>query len=202
MQSFPNTKIGFFFMSREKLTGRTKQKKEMEMFMAKPVGLLIGRFQPFHFGHMAAIEYALKRVDHLYILVGSSQKSHESSNPFTAGERILMIRNALIDRRIDAKRYLIIPIPDAIGHAVWTAFIDQVVPDYDIVFSNNKLTIQLFREKGVQVIEPPLFKRKNYSATEVRRRIIASEDWKSLVPLAVTKVVEPIIKKGRFKALD
>lgn len=174
----------------------------MLMPMAKSVGLLIGRFQPFHFGHMVAIEYALKKVDHLYILVGSSQKSHESRNPFTAGERILMIRNALIDKKVDAKRYLIIPIPDAIGHAVWTAFIDQVVPKYDIVFSNNDLTIQLFRERGVQVIEPSLFKRKSYSATEVRRRIIANEDWKSLVPTSVVKVIEPIIRKGRFKGLE
>jgi nicotinamide-nucleotide adenylyltransferase len=169
---------------------------------AKPVGLLIGRFQPFHLGHMTAIRYALQKVDHLYILVGSSQKSHESRNPFTAGERILMIRNALIDEKIDAKRYLIIPIPDAIGHAVWTAFIDQVVPKYDVVFSNNKLTIQLFKEKGVGVIEPPLYKRKNYSATEVRRRIIANENWKSLVPGPVAKVIEPIIRKGRFRGLD
>ncbi len=172
------------------------------MLLAKPVGLLIGRFQPFHSGHMSAIEYALKKVNHLYILVGSAQKSHESKNPFTAGERILMIRNALIDKRIDAKRYLIIPIPDAIGHAVWTAFIDQVVPKYDIVFSNDRLTIQLFKEKGVQVIEPPYFKRKIYSATEVRRRIISNENWKSLVPVAVARVIDPIIRKGRFNGLE
>jgi nicotinamide-nucleotide adenylyltransferase len=168
----------------------------------KNVGLLIGRFQPLHSGHLAAIQYALKSVDQLYILVGSSQKSHEANNPFTAGERILMIRNSLIDKRIDAKRYLIIPVPDAIGHAVWTAFIDQVVPEYDIVFSNNRLTVQLFREKGVKVIQPPLFQRKTYSATEVRRRIIEEEDWKSLVPPATIKVIEPIIRKGRFKGLE
>jgi nicotinamide-nucleotide adenylyltransferase len=113
-----------------------------------------------------------------------------------------MIRNALIDEKLDAKRYLIIPVPDAIGHAVWTAFIDQVVPKYDIVFSNDNLTIQLFKEKGVQVVEPDLYDRKIYSATEVRKRIIDREDWKSLVPAAVAKVVEPIIKKGRFKALE
>ncbi len=170
--------------------------------MPKSVGLLIGRFQPFHLGHLSAIQYALRLVAHLYILVGSSQKSHELKNPFTAGERILMIRNALIDRRVDAKRYLIIPIPDAIGHAVWTAFIDQVVPEYDIVFSNDKLTIQLFREKGVRVVEPPLFQRKTYSATEVRRRIIEGENWESLVPPAAAKVIEPIIQRGRFKGLE
>src|SRR5579863_30666 len=146
----------------------------------KDVGLLIGRFQPFHTGHLSAVQFALENVEHLYILVGSSQKSHEPRNPFTAGERILMIRNSLIDNRIDAKRYLIIPIPDAIGHAVWTAFIDQVVPAYNVVFSNESLTIQLFKEKGVRVIEPPLYERRMYSATEVRRRIIAGEDWKSL----------------------
>lgn len=170
--------------------------------MAKPVGLLIGRFQPFHIGHLTSVNYALKEVDHLYILVGSSQKSHEMRNPFTAGERILMIRNALIDEGLDARRYLIIPVPDAIGHAVWTAFIDQVVPKYDTVFSNDKLTIQLFREKGVEVIEPPLYKRKSFSATEVRRRIVSGGDWESLVPAAVRRVVEPIIRLGRFKALE
>jgi len=171
--------------------------------LPKPVGLLIGRFQPFHRGHLASVNYALKKVDHLYILVGSSQKSHETRNPFTAGERILMIRNALIDEGLDAKKYLIIPIPDAIGHSVWTAFIDQVVPKYDVVFSNDRLTIQLFKEKGVRVIEPPLYNRRTYSATEVRRRIKAGgKDWKSLVPPAVVKVIEPIIWTGRFHGLD
>ena len=113
-----------------------------------------------------------------------------------------MIRNALIDEGLDAKKYLIIPIPDAIGHSVWTAFIDQVVPKYDVVFSNEQLTIQLFKERGVTVIEPPLYKRRTYSATEVRRRIKSGEDWKPLVPPAVAKVVEPIIRTGRFNGLD
>jgi nicotinamide-nucleotide adenylyltransferase len=168
----------------------------------KPVGLFIGRFQPFHLGHLATVRFALKRVQQLYILVGSSQKSHESRNPFTAGERILMIRNALIDEGIDPLRFLVIPVPDAIGHAVWTAFIDQVVPDYDVVLSNDKLTLQLFREKGVETIEPPLLDRGNYSATEVRRRISERGDWQQLVPVAVMKIVKPIIAKGRFNGLE
>lgn len=178
------------------------QKGMKNRLALKPTGLVIGRFQPYHYGHWSSINYALKKVKHLYILVGSSQKSHELKNPFTAGERILMIRNALIDENVDARRYLIIPIPDAIGHAVWTAFIDQVVPQYDVVFSNDRLTIQLFREKGVQVIQPPLYERESYSATEVRRRIMSGENWKALVPPAVSKVVEPIIRKGRFEGLE
>ena len=148
------------------------------------------------------MKYALKRVQHLYIVVGSSQKSHEIKNPFTSGERIVMIRNTLNDEKIDPSRYLIIPIPDASGHAVWTAYIDQAVPDYEAVFSNDRLTIQLFREKGVPVIEAPLLDRPQFSATEVRKRILEGENWKELVPRSVANLIGPIIRKGRFDGLE
>lgn len=168
----------------------------------KKTGLFIGRFQPFHLGHLSTVKFALRQVRHLYILVGSSQKSHESKNPFTAGERILMIRNALADEKIDSSRYLIIPIPDASGHAVWTAYIDQVVPEYDIVYSNDRLTLQLFKEKGVPTVEAPLFERPKFSATEVRRRIVEGGNWKELVPKPVAKLIDSIVTKGRFDGLE
>lgn len=182
---------------------QTEQRIELRLAgLLKPVGLFIGRFQPFHYGHLASVKFALQRVRQLYILVGSSQKSHEAKNPFTAGERILMIRNALIYERINPSRFLIIPVPDAVGHAVWTALIDQVVPKYDVVFSNDTLTIQLFKEKGVQTIEPPLLERTIYSATEVRRRIKSGGNWTPLVPRPVSAIVRPIVQSGRFEGLE
>ncbi len=113
-----------------------------------------------------------------------------------------MVRNALNEEGIDPSRYLILPIPDAVGHSVWTAFIDQVVPEYSVVYSNDRLTLQLFREKGVEAVEAPLYKRSTFSATEVRRRIIAGDDWQQLVPKSVAKIIEGIIAKGRFNGLD
>jgi len=165
-------------------------------------GIFIGRFQPFHLGHLATVKYALEKVEHLYIVVGSSQKSHELRNPFTAGERILMIRNTLNAEEVDPSRYLIIPVPDASGHAVWTAYIDQVVPKYEVVFTSDRLTLQLYKEKCVPVIEPPLLDRPTYSATEVRNRIIDGGKWKPLVPSSVVKIIDPIIAKGRFNGLE
>lgn len=50
-------------------------------------GLLIGRFQPFHLGHLEAILFGLSKVENLWIGIGSSNKSHEMKNPFTADER-------------------------------------------------------------------------------------------------------------------
>ena len=54
-------------------------------------GLLIGRFQPFHLGHLDAVLFALSRVENLWIGIGSSNKRNEKKNPFTADERIEMI---------------------------------------------------------------------------------------------------------------
>ncbi|MEM3079801.1 MAG: adenylyltransferase/cytidyltransferase family protein, partial [Thermoproteota archaeon] len=50
-------------------------------------GLFIGRFQPFHLGHLKAVEYIINRVDEVIIGIGSAQYSHTLENPFTAGER-------------------------------------------------------------------------------------------------------------------
>ena len=55
------------------------------------IGFLIGRFQPFHLGHLEAIKFALSKVEYLHIGIGSSNKSHEARNPFTADERKQMI---------------------------------------------------------------------------------------------------------------
>jgi nicotinamide-nucleotide adenylyltransferase len=54
-------------------------------------GLLIGRFQPFHLGHLEALQFALSKVDKLWVGLGSSNKSIEKNNPFTAEQRKEMI---------------------------------------------------------------------------------------------------------------
>ena len=38
------------------------------------IGFLIGRFQPFHLGHLEAIKFALSKAEHLHIGIGSSNK--------------------------------------------------------------------------------------------------------------------------------
>src|SRR3970040_1541422 len=50
--------------------------------------LWIGRFQPFHLGHLSMAKRILAEVDELVIGIGSAQYSHTPENPFTAGERL------------------------------------------------------------------------------------------------------------------
>jgi nicotinamide-nucleotide adenylyltransferase len=164
-------------------------------------GLFVGRFQPFHKGHLATVRFALGKVDQLVIVVGSAQKSHEPKNPFTAGERIRMIKESLDSEKIDPGRILIIPVPDVDVHSLWTQQVDMLVPKYDVVFANDSFTLMLFRERGVKTVEAPLVDRSEMQATEIRRRMAAGEKWQDLVPAPVERIMKEINGIERVKAI-
>ena len=164
-------------------------------------GLFIGRFQPFHKGHLATVKFALRKVDQLVIVVGSAQKSHEPKNPFTAGERIRMIKESLDSEKVDVGKILIIPIPDVDVHSLWTQQVDILVPKYDVVFANDPFTLMLFRERRVKTIEAPLVDRTNMQATEIRSRMAMDRKWEILVPVAVARVVKEINGVERVKTI-
>jgi len=152
-------------------------------------GLFVGRFQPFHLGHLSAVKAVLERVEELIIVVGSAEYSHSDKNPFTAGERIDMIRAALKEAKIEPARYMIVPIRDVHIHATWVPFIVSQVPRFDIVFTNEPLTSRLFKERGYRVERIPFFDRANYSATEIRKRILKGKNWESLVPKSIAGLI-------------
>ncbi|RLI17463.1 nicotinamide-nucleotide adenylyltransferase [Candidatus Bathyarchaeota archaeon] len=164
-------------------------------------GLFIGRFQPFHKGHLYAVKRILEEVDELIIVVGSAQMSHELDNPFTAGERIEMIRRALDAEGIDRGRYMLIPIPDAPAHTVWVSMVESQTPRFDIVYTNQPLTRRLMLEAGYEVRGIELYERERYEATEIRRRILVGEDWRDLVPEEVYRYLMEIDGVGRIRDL-
>lgn len=164
-------------------------------------GLFIGRFQPFHKGHLYAVKRILEEVDELIIVVGSAQMSHELDNPFTAGERIEMIRRALDAEGIDRGRYMLIPIPDAPAHTVWVSMVESQTPRFDVVYTNQPLTRRLMLEAGYEVRGIELYERERYEATEIRRRILVGEDWRDLVPEEVYRYLMEIDGVGRIRDL-
>jgi nicotinamide-nucleotide adenylyltransferase len=164
-------------------------------------GLLIGRMQPVHKGHLEVIKRILKEVDEVIIGIGSAQLSHTLKDPFTAGERVMMLSKALSENVIPASRYYIIPIQDVECNSVWAAHIKMLTPPFEYIYSGNPLVQRLFIEDGYQVTQPPLFNREIYSGTEVRRRILTDEDWQILVPDSVVDVIKEIDGVSRMKHL-
>jgi nicotinamide-nucleotide adenylyltransferase len=164
-------------------------------------GLFVGRFQPFHLGHLGAIKNALEHVNELIIMVGSAENSHSDKNPFTAGERVEMILAALREAHIDPRRYLVVPIRDVHIHATWVPFIVSQTPKFDVVFTNEPLTSRLFKEREYRVERIPFLQRHDYSATEIRKRILKGKNWESLVPKSVAELLVKIHGIERIREL-
>lgn len=162
-------------------------------------GLLIGRFQPFHLGHLEAFRFALSKVDKLWIGIGSSNKPSEKNNPFTADERKEMILSS-IDNSISNK-IQIFYIPDLKNHEKWIENIDLIVPDYDVIFTNDELTKSLYSNRGKNVIPIPFKQRKILSGTNIRNMIDSDQDWEMLVPEGTKTVLKKIGANSRLKIL-
>ena len=158
--------------------------------------------QPVHNGHMQVIKQILEEVDEIIIGIGSAQLSHESKDPFTAGERVVMMSQALAEMNVDPSRYYIIPMQDINFNAIWPSHVKMLTPPFSIVYSGNSLVKQLFSEEGYEVKQPPLYDRLHLSGTEVRRRILEDENWQELVPKATAEVIEEIDGVERMKQLS
>lgn len=162
-------------------------------------GFYIGRFQPFHEGHHAMVERISEEVDELVVGIGSADQSHTVRNPFTAGERIMMITKTLVD--LDLVTYAV-PIEDLNRNSVWVSHVQSMSPRFEIAFSNNPLVVRLFEEAGIEVRQSPMYHREEFEGTEVRQRIAADGDWESLVPEAVVGVLEEIDGVERIQQID
>jgi nicotinamide-nucleotide adenylyltransferase len=164
-------------------------------------GLYPGRFQPFHLGHLNVVKWALQSVDELVIVIGSAQESHTLMNPFTAGERIEMIKLALKEEGISMDKIYLIPIPDILMNSVWVYHVKIYVPEFKIVFARNPLVLRLFKEAGFEIKIPPFFNREKYSSTLIRKMIINGEDWSDTVPKAVYKYIISIRGDQRLREI-
>jgi nicotinamide-nucleotide adenylyltransferase len=161
-------------------------------------GLYLGRFQPYHLGHHQVIKQIAKEVDEIIIGIGSAQKSHEIENPFTAGERVLMVSGAL--EEFDIEHY-VIPIEDIQRNSLWVSHVKSMVPSFEIAYTNNPLVIELLNEAGIEVKQSPLFKRNSYSGTEIRRRMLKGEKWEQFVPKKVIEIIRGIDGVNRLKTI-
>ncbi|MGQ4002200.1 bifunctional nicotinamide-nucleotide adenylyltransferase/Nudix hydroxylase [Francisellaceae bacterium CB299] len=76
------------------------------------LAVFIGRFQPFHKGHLHNIIQALKFSDRILINIGSSFNAPNIKNPFTFEQRKQMIKSDLEAVEIDLSRIVIEPLAD------------------------------------------------------------------------------------------
>ncbi len=162
-------------------------------------GLLIGRFQPFHLGHLKALKFALSKVDKLWVGLGSSNKPLQKNNPFSAEERKNMILSSINESM--KSRIQIYFIPDLENHIEWIKLIDKLVPKFDIIFTNDELTKHLYSRRDIEVLPIPFVNRDVLSGTNIRNMIISDQKWDEYVPEGTRNFLNKINVKERLKIL-
>lgn len=151
-------------------------------------GLYIGRFQPFHLGHLSAIKQALKQADSLYIGIGSSQYSKEPENPYTGKERMEMIEAALKEHGLEEDCEVFL-VPDIHDDDKWAEHVRGIVPEFEAVFLGNEdLVKQLFEEDGTPIVM--VDHELDISATDIRKEMEKGDSWKKQVSKSVADYLE------------
>lgn len=161
--------------------------------------LLVGRFQPFHLGHVEAVRLALRRPGSLWLCIGSSNAPQDARNPFSAAERREMVESSL--PREALARIAIYEIPDFDDHARWADEIDATVPRYGIAYTSDGPTAAMFALRGVRAVALPLASRETLEGSRIRSMIAAGEDVSGLVPAGTAAVLERIGAQGRLARL-
>lgn len=161
--------------------------------------LIVGRFQPFHNGHIEIIKQILKEWDSIIVGIGSAQYSHTLTNPFTAGERHLMISSSLESEGIF--NFYLVPIEDVNSNPLWVAHVEALTPNFDAIYTNNALVKRLFYEAGYKAESLPMINRSRWSGTQIRKKMIDGGKWKEDVPKEVARIIEEIDGISRIRDL-
>ncbi|MEM0156572.1 MAG: nicotinamide-nucleotide adenylyltransferase [Thermoplasmataceae archaeon] len=167
--------------------------------MDKERAFIVGRFQPFHNGHLEIIRSILKNNASVIIGIGSAQYSHTLKDPFTAGERHLMISTTL--EREGIFQFYLVPIEDVNSNPLWVAHVESLTPGFNRVYTNNPLVTRLFREKNYRVESMKMINRSKWSGTHIREKMIKNQDWRSDVPRAVADIIDEIDGISRIQDL-
>jgi nicotinamide-nucleotide adenylyltransferase len=162
--------------------------------------LFLGRFQPFHKGHLSAVRNALKEAGKIVIAIGSSQESYTKKNPFTAKERRKMINAALEEAKISHKKYSIVEIEDVLYcDREWVKHVLEKVPGFDVIYTGNRWTKKCFKDiKGIKVKNV----RKEVDVCSTRiRKLFLKGGWEKYVPKAAVKEIRKIKGIKRIKEI-
>lgn len=147
--------------------------------------VFIGRFQPFHKGHLSVVKKMAKRY-RLTIVIGSTNRV-SGENPFSINLREKMIHAALAEAGIKGAR--VIPMPDTRDDKLWAKKFISLTKNPDLVITGNLWVVRCLKNSGVKFLKIKEKGRK-ISATKIRSAMRSGKQWKHMVPVSVARILE------------
>ena len=145
------------------------------------IGLVVGRFQPFHKGHLYLLEKSLKATDKIIFAIGSSNVKNED-NPLSYRTRVKMLKKVIEEEKIADKVIKIVPSPDHPSDDVWLQKLLKNAGKFDIAFGNNDWTNDILENAGHKVVKVPYIRRGEYQGVVIRDLFKNEKNWQKNVP--------------------
>lgn len=155
-------------------------------------GLIVGRFQPFHNGHIKLIQYALSKVDVLHVVIGSPNRNDEK-NPYSAQLRETMIEKSLTKEEL--KRIRISYVEDMNNDSLWLENLASKFADCELIFSSDEKMSQLYKTNEKlkeKVVTIPQDQREDLSGTNIRNLLRDGKDISNLIPKGTLEVINQV----------
>ena len=152
-------------------------------------GLILGRFQPFHLGHLNVVQEVMKEGLLPVIGIGSSEEGNTLNNPFTSQERIAMIKLILDELGTE---YEICEIPDINDNDKYVSHLETFIPEFDYIYSGNALVQRLFREAGHNVVIPEFVNREDWEGSSIRQAMMEGDEWEKAVPHQIVNIIHDL----------
>jgi nicotinamide-nucleotide adenylyltransferase len=167
-------------------------------------GMIHGRFQPFHNGHLEYLAGAARHSDELYVGITNPDPQRilpetsdplrhlPESNPWSYVERLLMAKAAASDLGLDLACVHVIPFP-VNEPELWPAYVPDGVTQYLRLFSDwGGTKLDRLRDAGYDVVILDEGAEKSVSGADVREAMRAGGDWEALVPAGVARVIRSL----------
>lgn len=145
------------------------------------LGLVVGRFQPFHKGHKYLIEESLKIADYIIIGIGSANKK-DAKNPWTWQERKKMIEEFLQKEGLEKKVKSVIPLYDNPDDDIWFENLVKTIGKFDVTIGNNPWNNGIIERHGIPAIEIGFRKRHVWEGVQIRELMNNNGKWEDRVP--------------------
>lgn len=144
------------------------------------VGVIIGRFQPFHNGHALLLQQALDTAQRVIVVLGTSFHARSPKNPFTWQERAAMIGATLSEA--DRERVAFVAVRDYYDDHRWSTAVQRAVAS-STAASDQIVLVGYFKDSSSYYLN--LFPRwelrtvdnsPDIDATRIRQVLFEAED--------------------------
>jgi bifunctional NMN adenylyltransferase/nudix hydrolase len=156
--------------------------------VTKYVKVFIGRFQPFHLGHLKVLRAAIDTSDHVVVVIGSASNIRTPKNPWGYNERVTMIAGALTPA--ERKKVSITGVCDHPGEDdKWVKDVKtqvQAIAKRQLGTGPRRIYTLIGCHKGAETYYLKLYKGWNLdlisqneamNATDVRKLYFDRENW-------------------------